>query len=462
MTSIVIFNYFVIAVWGLLHQQGLFVGVNLEPNLNLFWTYFVVITLVAHAVAYSVNERNTLFQAINSSKTEVYVFCEGDMTFEFVNQAALDNLGLSLSQALKLTPMDIKPLLSDKKFNELLMPIINKEVELINFETVHQRDDGTIYPVEITLQAVKHANRECYLASVLDITERTEREQHRILGNHVCDVSAQAIMITNSDNMIIRINPIFTEITGYSKEEALGNNPNMLSSGRHDEAFYFLLWESLSQQGQWEGEIYNRRKNGELYLQYLTIKVLHNAKGDITNHIAMFTDITEEREHHLQLQHLSEHDVLTELPNRFKLNQEFEFALTSAKRLRNKLAILFFDLNDFKPINDNYGHIYGDMVLQTIADRMAESIRDTDMVARIGGDEFVVLMTNIESDDAMQVLMAKLKAVISEPITVKDNTFTVNASGGMAEYPEQGDTLEKLLHVADGEMYKDKAKMNEG
>ena len=272
----------------------------------------------------------------------------------------------------------------------------------------------------------------------------------------------EAILVTNAVGIIVRVNKAFTEITGYSKEEALGNNPNMLSSGRHDEAFYFLLWESLSQQGQWEGEIYNRRKNGELYLQYLTIKVLHNAKGDITNHIAMFTDITEEREHHLQLQHLSEHDVLTELPNRFKLNQEFEFALTSAKRLRNKLAILFFDLNDFKPINDNYGHIYGDMVLQTIADRMAESIRDTDMVARIGGDEFVVLMTNIESDDAMQVLMAKLKAVISEPITVKENTFTVNASGGMAEYPEQGDTLEKLLHVADGEMYKDKAKMNEG
>ena len=459
MTSIIIFEYFAIGVWGLLHQQGMFINSSLEPNLTFFWLYFVVITLIAHAVAYAVNERNTLFQAINSSKTETYVFCEGAMTFEFVNQAALDNLGLSLSQALKLTPMDIKPLLSDKEFNDVMMPLVKKQVDVINFETVHQRADGSIYPVEVTLQSVKHANRECYLASVADITDRTEREQHRILGDTVCDLSPQAIMITDSDNLIIRVNPVFTEITGYSFDDVSGKTPHILSSGRHDNIFYQQVWGSLNRQSQWEGEIYNRRKNGELYLQHVSIKVLHDVNGNIKNHIAMFRDITDERNQNLELKHLSEHDVLTGLPNRMKLKHEFEFAITVAKRHRNKLAVLFFDLNDFKPINDNYGHMYGDDILQAVAYRVLNCIRGSDVVARIGGDEFVVMMTDIESDDAIQILMAKLKNVIAEPITAKEKTFTISASFGMAEYPRDGDTFEVLLDLSDSEMYKNKAKM---
>jgi len=461
MTSIVIFEYFIIGLWGLLNQQGLFMISDVEPNLTLFWVYFVTITLVAHIIAYTVNERNTLFQAINSSKTETYVFCEGDMKFEFVNQAALENMGLSLVRALQLTPMDIKPLYSYEQFAVLLKPLVNKEVDVLNYETMLKRNDDTLYPAEITIHRINHANRACYLASVVDITERVERERHRILGNHVCDLSSQAIMITDSDNSIIRVNSVFTAITGYSEEEVLGQNPHILSSGRHDSAFYFLLWESLKQQGQWEGDIYNRRKSGELYLQSLTIKLLHDANGNITNHIAMFSDITDEHERSLKLQHLSEHDVLTGLPNRMKLKQEFEFAITSAKRHRNTLAILFFDLNDFKPINDNYGHVTGDEVLQTIADRMRETIRDTDMVARIGGDEFVVLMTDIDSDVAISTLTDKLKAEIAKPISIKGEVFTVPASCGAAEYPEQSDTLEGLLSIADGEMYKDKAAMKQ-
>lgn len=456
-TSIIIFEYFVFGVWGLLNQQGLFINSDLEPNLHFFWLYFVVITLVAHAIAYAVNERNTLFQAINSSKTETYVFCEGAMTFEFINQAALDNLGISLSRALKLSPMDIKPLLSDTDFNDLMTPLVTKQVDAISFETVHQRIDGSIYPVEVTLQSVKHSNRDCYLASIVDITERTEREYHRILGDTVCDLSPQAIMITDSNNLIIRVNPRFTQITGYSSEEIIGKNPHILSSGRHDKDFYQQLWDSLVRQGSWEGEVYNRRKNGSLYLQEAHIKVLHDAQGNIKNHIAMFRDITNERRQSKKLQYLSEHDVLTGLANRMKLEQEFEFSLTAAKRHRNKLAIIFFDLNDFKPINDEYGHMCGDNILQTTADRVRSCIRDSDMVARIGGDEFIVLMTDIDNDDAIQVLITKLKDIIAKPIVVKENTFTISASFGVAEYPEHGETLEALLELSDSEMYKKKA-----
>jgi len=459
MTSIIIFEYFVVGVWGLLNQQGLFMSSGLEPNLHLFWIYFVVISLVAHAGVYSVSERNTLFQAINSSKTETYVFCEGDMTFEFVNRVALDNLGLTLAQALMLTPLDIKPLFTQEKFDDLLAPLVNKEVDIISFETVHQRKNGTIYPVEVTLQSVQHANRVCYLASVVDIAEREEREQHRILGNHVCDISTQAIMITDSNNAIVRVNPAFTEITGYSFDEVLGENPHILSSGRNDDVFYQELWADLNEQGEWEGEIYNRRKNGSLYLQHLSIKVLHDTHGNVKNHIAMFSDITDEREQSIKLQHLSEHDMLTGLPNRRRLEREFKFALTSAKRHRNKIALLFFDLNNFKPINDNYGHMYGDEVLQEIATRMLSVVRDSDVVARIGGDEFVVLMTDVESGGAVQTLVTKLQKTIAEPIIAKGVSFNVSASCGVAEYPEHGDSLEVLLNISDSEMYKNKAEV---
>jgi len=461
MTSVVIFEYFCIAIWGLIHQQGMFVDSLMMPNLTLLWANFVAITLVAHIVAYSVNDRKILTQAINSSKTEIYVFCQGDMHFEFVNQAALNNLGVSLSKALKMTPWDLKPMYSSQQFNDLMTPLINKEIDSLNFETVYQRLDGTVYPVEITIQSAQHANRVCYLASVVDITERTGREQQRILGNYVCDLSPQAIVITDTENKIIRVNPTFTDITGYSATEVIGLTPNVLNSGRHDNAFFKKLWQALSHQGQWEGELYNRRKSGELYLQHATIKVLHDAKGEAQNYIAMFNDITQEREATLQLQQLSEHDVLTALPNRLKLQQEFYFALSAAKRHDKKLAILYFDLNNFKPINDDYGHMYGDKVLQIIADRMKACIRDTDMVARIGGDEFVVLMTDIDTDNATQTLINKLKTVIAEPIQFNDSTFTVSSSSGMAKYPDHGNELKVLLNVADVNMYKDKIQMKQ-
>lgn len=460
LTSMVVFEYFLIAVWGLLTQQGLFVdAISLAPDYPFFWLYFVVLSIASLLVAYSVNEKNTLYQAINSSKTETYVFCEDDLRFEFVNQAALENLGITLSEALKLTPLDIKPLYSNKEFFKLLLPLLRKEVTHLDFETVHQRKDGSVYPVEINIQLVSHSNRRCYIASVIDITSRQERDAHRILGNHVSDISPQAIMITDKDNNIVRINKAFTKLTGYEESDVIGENPHILSSGRHDASFYENLWNTLNCEGYWQGEIYNRKKCGELYLQDLTISLLHNALGDVIHHIGMFTDITLERERVMSLKHLSEHDVLTGLPNRSKLQQEFEFAVASTKRSQNKLAMLYLDLNKFKSINDNYGHTCGDGVLREIAERIDSGIRETDMASRIGGDEFVVLVTNIESDMAIGTLISKLKNIIIRPINIDGIEFIVPASIGVAIYPENGDTLDDLLKASDESMFEDKKKM---
>jgi len=462
MTALIGFQYFIIGIWGLFLNQGIFINTLLEPNLVLFWAYFIVMALFSLGLSYIVSERDTLYQAINSSETEIYVYCEGDMSFEFVNRAALDNLNISLVEALKLTPLSLKPLLTNQQLQALLAPLLNIENTSVRFETIHRRPDGSHYPIDVTVQKIEHSSRQCYLASITDITERLEKEQHRILGNHVCDISPQAIMIIDKDKIIIRINASFSTMTGYQSEEILGENSlTFLNSGRHDKKFYDLLWQDLKTKGHWQGEIYNRRKNGELFLQDLTMKALYAPNGKIENSIIMFTDITQEREEILQIKHLSEHDLLTGLPNRRLLQQEFRFAKAAAKRNASQLGLLFIDLNDFKPINDRFGHTYGDEVLQIIATRMQACVREMDMVSRQGGDEFIVLVTNIETTSACKTLADKLKLAINIPLVINDIPLYVSASIGMAIYPEHGDNLESLITIADAAMYIEKKVMNQ-
>jgi len=186
------------------------------------------------------------------------------------------------------------------------------------------------------------------------------------------------------------------------------------------------------------------------------MKALYNPNGEIENSIVMFTDITQEREESLHIKHLSEHDLLTGLPNRRLLQQEFRFAKAAAKRNSSQLGLLFIDLNDFKPINDKFGHTYGDEVLQVIAYRMQACIREMDMVSREGGDEFIVLVTSIESATACSMLADKLKSVIAKPIMVNDISLSISASIGIASYPEHGDNLEELINIADSAMYAEK------
>lgn len=459
MTALITFLYFVIGIWGMLIHQGSFVDAQSQANLMLFWVYFMALALTSQTFAYIVSQRNTLFQAINKCQTEIYVFCEGNMQFQFANRAALDNLGLSLSEVLKLTPLSFKSLYTKEQFQELLAPLANNETASINFETLHKRSNGSQYPVEVSIQRIEHYSRKCYLASVIDISSRIEKEQHRILGNHVCDISPQAIMIVDKQRQIIRVNASFSNMTGYQADEVLGKDPQILSSGRHDDQFYNALWAEVQTKGHWQGEIYQRHKNGQLFLQDLTINVLRDPNGEIENSIVMFTDITLEREETLHLKHLAEHDLLTGLPNRALLEQEFLFAKASAKRNGHKLGLLFIDLNDFKLINDTYGHTYGDEVLHVIAERMQNGIREMDIVSRIGGDEFIVLVTNIEIHGVCDMLIDKLKYVISKPIVVNDITLQLSASIGVAKYPEHGNTLDSLLSISDSVMYEDKKTM---
>lgn len=462
MTALVAFEYTVVGVCGLLLNQGFFVDANSQANMILFWTYFMVMGLISLTISYIVNERNMLYQAINQSQAGSYIFNGRNLQFEFINNATLNALGVPFREALKLGPVDLKPLYDQQQFKTMLSPLLNKQRTALRFETVIKSGkDNDFYPAEVHIQNIDHMNRDCYFASVIDISERLAKEQQLRLGNQVCELTPQAIMITNKDNVIIRVNKAFCDITGYQADEVLGCAPDILNADGYNKLYYQAFWQRLHDEKIWKGEVYSGRKNGETYLQSLTIKLLHDEQGEIENYIAMFTDITKEREQSLYFKQLAEFDHLTGLPNRTLLQQRFQSALSSAKRHQRQLAVIYIDLNDFKPINDAYGHTIGDKVLREIAVRMKVCVRDGDTVSRIGGDEFSILLHEVDHATVCDAMIDRLKEAIAKPVIIEDVIVQMTASMGIANYPEQGDSLEALLNFADLAMYNDKEKMKQ-
>jgi len=319
------------------------------------------------------------------------------------------------------------------------------------------------YSLQIPIKVIKHSkfanliNHYSYPTSLPEVALTLGRDKYLSLGNQVCELSKQAVMITDKDKNIIRVNAAFCEATGYQVESILGCNPRVLSSGKHDPNFYQAMWQQIDKHDTWSGEIYNRRKNGEVYLQSICINALRNLKGDVENYLALFSDITEEREHIEYLKELSGRDALTGLPNRLFLERKFYELLALSKRNNAKFGVLFIGLNKFKPINDQYGHAYGDILLQMIAARIDFTVREVDCVIRLGGDEFIVLMISVEHQNSGQILADRLKAIIAKPLGIDDVVLQVTASIGIAVYPDDGEGgLDGLHQVANERMYQDK------
>lgn len=280
--------------------------------------------------------------------------------------------------------------------------------------------------------------------------------EHLLLAQKVIEASLDGIVITDYDGRIQAVNPSFTTLTGYSREEAIGQTPAMLSSGRHDKHFYAEMWQHLKSEGYWQGEIWNRRKNGEVYAEWLTITAIRNPEGQIRQFAAIFSDITDRKRKEEQIHNLAYYDELTGLANRRLLIDRLELALGNARRHKHKMAILFLDLDLFKRINDTLGHQAGDEVLQQVAKRLESSMRDGDSVARLGGDEFTVLVPEAESLHLLESLAAQLIRVLTQPLNVQQKSLVVSTSIGISVYPDDGETAEILLKHADTAMYRAK------
>ncbi|MBE0550413.1 MAG: EAL domain-containing protein [Rubrivivax sp.] len=269
----------------------------------------------------------------------------------------------------------------------------------------------------------------------------------------------EGILITTLDAEVIDVNPAFTEITGYSREEIVGQTPRVLGSGKHDAAFFAEMWRQLSAEGCWSGEIWNRRKSGEMYVQMLTISVVRDLQGRPFRYLGLFLDISQQKEHELRLERVAHYDPLTGLPNRALLADRLRQAMVNAHRRNQKLALVFIDLDGFKAINDSHGHAAGDRLLVALAGRMTHGLRSGDTLARLGGDEFVAVLIDLKDDDAATPVVERVRAAAAQPVSIDGVVMQVTASLGMTFYPQVDDIdADQLVRQADQTMYQAKLK----
>lgn len=333
----------------------------------------------------------------------------------------------------------------------------------------HRLANGEIRTVEVHSSPIRVGDNTLLFSIIHDITRQHQAEQELRIAA-IAFESQEGVFVTDADQIILRVNRAFTDITGYTAEDVVGKSPHILSSGRHDEAFYAGIWESIMTRGTWQGEIWNRRKSGQIYPEWLTITAVKDESGKVTHYVAALMDISLRKASEEEISQLAFYDVLTRLPNRRMLLDRLGRAMAASKRSRKQGAVMFLDLDNFKPLNDTYGHIAGDMLLIEAAHRIARCVRETDTVSRFGGDEFVVLLTDLDTDPAAsreQALLVaeKIRAALAAPylltLTATDPTTSATVehhctvSIGLGLFSGRIN-MEDILAKADTAMYQAK------
>ena len=289
-----------------------------------------------------------------------------------------------------------------------------------------------------------------------EISKRKQVEEGQRMAASVFASTQEGIVITDAERYIIDSNPAFTTITGYSRDEILGQKPSLLKSGLHDARFYDAMWQAIKQQGYWRGEVWNRKKGGEIFAEWLTISAVADQQGQITHYIGTSSDITQLKEQERKLQLIAHYDPLTGVPNRILLADRMHLAFAQTKRDNCLMAVGYLDLDGFKPVNDRLGHEAGDQLLIEVALRIKNALREGDTIARLGGDEFVFLLLGLDKVEDCEITLHRLLEVISEPVALRNQTVSVSASIGISIYPEDNTDPDTLLRHADQAMYQAK------
>ncbi|MFO1372427.1 MAG: PAS domain S-box protein, partial [Candidatus Competibacteraceae bacterium] len=294
-----------------------------------------------------------------------------------------------------------------------------------------------------------------YRGTGRDITERKRAEERHRLASVVFETARESIIVTDSERKIVAVNPTFTILTGYTETEVLGKNPRLLKSGRQSDAHYATMWRIIAMEGSWQGELWNRRKDGELYMVLASINEVRDSAGRLTHYVGIATDITMLKKAEQRIEHLAYYDILTHLPNRALLAQRAELALALAARRHEELAVLFLDLDRFKEVNDSLGHAEGDALLKQVAAQLQDITREADTICRLGGDEFALLLPTTGREGALRVA-DKLLTALRQPFTVAGHSLRVTTSIGIALYPHDGASFDELLKNADAALYQAK------
>jgi diguanylate cyclase (GGDEF)-like protein/PAS domain S-box-containing protein len=331
-------------------------------------------------------------------------------------------------------------------------------------EVRRRRKSGEVFWASLQLSLMRDEDGQpCGLIGYLsDITQRVEAEKTMRLQSRIFEHSAESILITDAGKRILSVNPAFSDITGYSQAEVLGQTPALLRSDKHPPAFYEMIWTHVEQDGSWHGEVWSRRKGGEDYPSWASISLVRNPEGQVSHYFSIFTDITERKHAEERIHYLAYYDSLTDLPNRSLFYKLVDQALIEAKRNRLHGAILFVDLNRFKPINDTLGHGVGDRLLKQIGERLRGAVRNEDVVARLGGDEFVVALFDIARREHAAIVAQKLLNALEPPCWVDEHELQVGAAIGISIYPRDGFDTESLLRMADIAMYRAKQSGQDG
>jgi diguanylate cyclase (GGDEF)-like protein/PAS domain S-box-containing protein len=378
-----------------------------------------------------------------------------------VNQQFCQQLGYSREEIFRQN-LDFQCFTSPEDLvNDLarMQQLLEGQGDGFSHERRYIHKDGHILWVNLAVKLVRDEQGvpRYFIYAVSDISQRKVVERDLMLSASVFSHAREGIMITDRAGTIIDVNDSFTRITGFSREESLGQNPRILNSGRQNQAYFAAMWETLVSKGYWHGEVWNRRKNGEEFAEMQTISAVLDEHGQTQHYVSLFSDITSIKRQQQQLQHMAHFDALTGLPNRVLLADRLKQAMRHVVRRTQLLAVVYLDLDGFKLINDTHGHSLGDQVLVALAGRIKKALREGDTLARIGGDEFVAVLVDLANSQACEPLLRRMLTVASEPLLLNGKTVQVSASLGVTFYPQSdGIDADQLQRQADQAMYQAK------
>lgn len=385
-------------------------------------------------------KNNILANVVDLHPARIAVFDIKGVLF-YANTNYLEANNLSLNDIDKLTFDEISQC-------NIGFKNIKEKLQITN-SFINQKEENNRW-YESTFYIISN---EFIIHNCIDITAQKQKELQLEQSAIFFENSNEGIIITDSKGKIVSINKSFSRITGYRKDEVIGKTPSILNSGIHDKVFYENMWDSLKINSAWQGEIWNKRKTGEIYPEWLSIAKALNPKYNEEFYIAIFTDISSLKEADKKIHFYANHDILTKLANRVQFESHLKSTIESCKRRESKMALFFIDLDKFKDINDTYGHTIGDEMLKIVAKRLEQSIRKDDFIARLGGDEFILIIKDVKDNEDMLHLAHKINENIKESIVISDKVFFMSLSIGISIFPDHGKDSEDLIKNSDAAMY---------
>ena len=404
------------------------------------------------------DEQQRLAATVFEGSSDAILVTSADVRVLSANRAFERVTGYAMAEVVGQNPRFMSSGLNTAEFYRQMWATL-QETGQWHGEILNRHKHGQLYTAELSIHAVRSNGGvlQHYTGVLTDITElRAARERLQVVAS-VFTHASEGIMITGPTGDIIEVNDAFCQITGFEREEAMGRNASLLSSGRQGRAFYDHLWQSLGTVGHWTGEIWNRRKSGEVYAEMLTINAVRSPEGDVLRYVALFSDISLQKEHESQLERIAHYDALTGLPNRVLLADRLRQAMAQAVRRSQLLALVFLDLDGFKAVNDTHGHDAGDHLLIAVARRMKDALREGDSLARMGGDEFVAVLADLGDHTMAVSVLERLRSAAAMPVAFRGQSLQVSASLGVAFYPQTVDMdAGQLMRQADQAMYQAK------